>query len=141
MENLEPPNLQSDNALMQAEPALISSPTTEVTPHQVAQSEPSEQFISLNLKANYRQLLTLVLVGCLIFIIVMTLSGNICLGVIGITCNMNGGPASNLISEDILSVMIALGFFAISGTIGLSAMPALAVSMGIWAVVKGFLSL
>ncbi len=138
MENLEPSNLNSDDALMKSESGVISSATTEVAPHQVAQSETSGQPITLSLKTDYRQLLTLILGGCLIVFIAMTLSGNMCLGVTGITCNMNSGPTSNPI-EDFLSVAIALGFFAISGTLGLSAIPALAVSMGIWAVVKGIL--
>jgi hypothetical protein len=140
MQNSESSNLNSDNALTQPESAIIDSSTTEITPHQVAQSEPSGQPISFKLKADYRQLIILVLGGCLIVIIAMTLSGNMCLGVTGITCNMNGGPASNSITEDFLSVAVALGFFAISIPLGLSALPALAVSMGIWGVVKAILS-
>jgi hypothetical protein len=140
MENLESSNLNPDNALTQSESATIDSSITEVTPHQVTQSEPSGQPISFSLKADYRQLLTLVLGGCLIVIIAMSLSGDMCLGIAGIICNMNDGPASNPITEDFLSVAIALGFFAISIPLGLSALPALAVSMGIWGVVKAILS-
>jgi hypothetical protein len=141
MQDLNSKNPVSDNALIKSEIAVIGSCTTEITPHQTAQSEPSEQPISFSFNASHKQLITLILGGCVIFIIAMTLSGGICLGVAGMTCNMNGVPTSNPIGEDFLSMAIALGaFFAISGPLGLSAIPALAVSMGIWFAVKGILS-
>lgn len=131
----------SEESLTKTKTSAIGKTVTDISPSEVLRPEEPENPVSFSLVAGGKNLMILVGGFCIAVAVMMALSGDICLFSIGCGHTDGGGPHPPVIAADFWGVVIALGFFAISGTLGLTAMPALAISMGLWALMKATFSL
>ncbi len=130
-----------EESLIKTESSAMGNVVTDINPRELLRSEEPENPASFSLVAGGRNLIILVVGGCVAIAVMMALSGDTCLFSIGCGHGTGGLPSSHGIAADFWGVILALGFFAISGTLGLPAIPALAISMGLWALIKATFAL